>query len=700
MYGVFENSNTHARSRRPEFSHQALAVRSVLSLAWVVILTLSVEQVYAATPTVVATVSVGADPLVYDANPIGVDVNTITNRIYVAETASEGVSVIDGTTDTVIATIATGAGAESVSVNETTNRIYVANFFVDTVSVIDGATDAVIATVNVGNGPGGIAANPVTNLVYVANNQAGTVSVIDGITNLVVATIAVGVQPLGVAVDADNNLIYVTNRHSDTVSVIDGSTNCVIRTIAVGDFPNNIRRNATTNTLYVPNLFADSVSVIDGATNTVTATIGVGDGPGGVGINSSNNMIYVTNSFDDSVSVIDGNTNALIGTVPVGDSPARVVVNPLTNRIYVTNPLDDTVSVLAENQPPSCVADLSNAQAQFLEPSPGSFVVTEGETISVPFTGDDLDLDTLTASLSGLPAGALLTPNSGPAPLTATVDWTPAAADKTGAPYTATVTFSDPSNATTSCEFDIEDINLRPDCSATTGAGSILSFECETPDGVEIQLDGMATDPDDDDATLMFHWDVSDLSVILDDPNTAAPTGTFPIGITMATLTVADGRGGVDVCDVSIEVVETMPPEVMCTTDIASLWPPNHKMREIAIRVVATDACQDPDFIFPLAITVRSDEPDNATGNGDGNTTGDVNGQDGFAAPADILSNMTWDPVAQEYVGTIELRAERAGGGDGRKYTIDVTALDSQGNAAITSCCVVVPHDRRGGGGP
>jgi len=36
---------------------------------------------------------------------------------------------------------------------------------------------------------------------------------------------------------------------------------------------------------------------------------------------------------------------------------------------------------------------------------------------------------------------------------------------------------------------------------------------------------------------------------------------------------------------------------------------------------------------------------------------------------------------------------------DGRKYTIDVVALDNAGNMTIASCCVVVPHDNQGGGG-
>lgn len=136
----------------------------------------------------------------------------------------------------------------------------------------------------------------------------------------------------------------------------------------------------------------------------------------------------------------------------------------------------------------------------------------------------------------------------------------------------------------------------------------------------------------------------------------------------------------------------------MCTTGVAALWRPKHNMRAVLIVVTATDACADPEFIFPLTITVRSDEPDDAAGGGDGNTTGDVDGQDGYLTSVDIFDRLDWDANQQAYIGMIELRAERAGSSDGRKYTIGVVAFDSHGNPAFTSCCVVVPHDRRGRG--
>lgn len=61
----------------------------------------------------------------------------------------------------------------------------------------------------------------------------------------------------------------------------------------------------------------------------------------------------------------------------------------------------------------------------------------------------------------------------------------------------------------------------------------------------------------------------------------------------------------------------------------------------------------------------------------------------------DVTADFSYDAGTGQWTGVVLLRAERAGGGSGRKYTIDVSAADSMGNAAATSCCVVVPHDKK-----
>ena len=67
-----------------------------------------------------------------------------------------------------------------------TNKIYVPNSFSNTVSVIDGTTNAATTiTTGIGTDPNDVAINPVTNKIYVTNLADGTVSVIDGATNTV-----------------------------------------------------------------------------------------------------------------------------------------------------------------------------------------------------------------------------------------------------------------------------------------------------------------------------------------------------------------------------------------------------------------------------------------------------------------------------------------------------------------------------------
>ncbi|MDA1676801.1 YncE family protein, partial [Bacillus cereus group sp. TH152-1LC] len=84
------------------------------------------------------------------------------------------------------------------------NKIYVANSGANTVSVIDGATNTVVGgAISVGSGPSGIGVNTSTNKIYVANSGANTVSVIDGATNTVVGSaIPVGSGPSGIGVNA------------------------------------------------------------------------------------------------------------------------------------------------------------------------------------------------------------------------------------------------------------------------------------------------------------------------------------------------------------------------------------------------------------------------------------------------------------------------------------------------------------------
>lgn len=208
-------------------------------------------------------------------------------------------------------------------------------------------------------------------------------------------------------------------------------------------------------------------------------------------------------------------------------------------------------------------------------------------------------------------------------------------------------------------------------------------------DLTEVRLDGSQSYDLDGDV-LAFEWSVAEGSgATIDDPSSDTPSGLFPVGQTLVTLVVTDGKGGTDTDDVLITVDDTSPL-VTCTTDKTMLWPPNHNIVDVAVCVYASDNFTDMNELV-VAATVRSSEPDDAAG--DGEFSGDVNGEDGYSRAVPL--DMTFDCLKGCLVGTVGLRAERDGRQENRRYSIVCEVRDLAGNRSTASCVVVVPHDRR-----
>ena len=239
--------------------------------------------------------------------PADIVVSQVLNRAFVGRTVHAGgiINVIDGATNAVSSIGGIGSHPVGLGINSATDRVYVANQLGNSVTVIDGATSAVLLSIGGFAGPVGVGVDSSTNRVYVANNTGSSVAVIDGATNAVVSTIPVAPDPFRIAVNPVTGLVYVTHRLSNSVTVIDGSTNTVSTTVAVGSSPVGIGVNPGLNRVYVANYNSNDVSVIDGVTNLVVATVAVGSQPVGIGVDPVTNRVYVGNATSQSISVIE-----------------------------------------------------------------------------------------------------------------------------------------------------------------------------------------------------------------------------------------------------------------------------------------------------------------------------------------------------------------------------------------------------------
>jgi YVTN family beta-propeller protein len=362
--------------------------------------------------------------------PYGVAVNPVTNKIYIAnqcgdDSACAGngtVTVIDGAT-LATTTVTVESNPYGVAVNSVTNKIYAVNgcgtdlsclTYSGTVSVIDGVSNTVTATVTVGSSPDFPVVNSLTNKIYVGNScgndpacaqpySPGTLTVIDGATNNP-TSVNVGFYPYAVDVNTVTNKIYVANQCGDdaycgstaTMTVIDGASLATTDVAIGGYYPYAIAVNSATNKIYVPTeCYSDvscqgasngTVSAIDGATLTYTS-VPAGGYPYAVAVNSGTNKIYVVNQCGSdptclsvgTVTVIDGAT-LVFANIGVGSLPNAVAVNSATNRIYVPNICGNDVYCNTFNGTVSVIDGTSPTALQFVPlPSPCRAVDTRPE---------------------------------------------------------------------------------------------------------------------------------------------------------------------------------------------------------------------------------------------------------------------------------------------------------------------------------
>jgi hypothetical protein len=147
------------------------------------------------------------------------------------------------------------------------------------------------------------------------------------------------------------------------------------------------------------------------------------------------------------------------------------------------------------------------------------------------------------------------------------------------------------------------------------------------------------------------------------------------IGTYTVTYTATDPSGNSASVTRTVQVRDTQAPVITVGAAPRVLWSPNHKYETIALSALGLSV-NDQSGVNAQSVvitSVTSDEADN--GLGDGDTANDmVIAQDGRS---------------------VQLRAERAGNGNGRVYVIHLGVRDAAGNTGTATYRVSVPKNAK-----
>jgi hypothetical protein len=225
---------------------------------------------------------------------------------------------------------------------------------------------------------------------------------------------------------------------------------------------------------------------------------------------------------------------------------------------------------------------------------------------------------------------------------------------------------------------------------ALADAGPDQSSECGSPEGVEFNLDGATSRWAD---TYKWTWEHNN-AVSGDKPTVKiypdlASNGTVTDVTEMVVTLTVDIKDGIpesegpkdplwseyskDKDDVTITIFpDLVPPVITGRTEPMSMWPPKHQYLTFRVEdfvYSVSDNCADLSLDDLVISQVTSDEPENAISDGD------------------TINDIVIAPDGR----SVNLRAERQGGGNGRVYTISVDAEDDNGNVTTGSFQVIVP---------
>jgi YVTN family beta-propeller protein len=225
------------------------------------------HQVYVTSPGEGAVIAIDTASLrvvgrVKIAEPAGIAVNPRTGEVYVADSATSTVVVVDGRLRKILARIPVGMNPFALAINPDANRIFVIHQDSQFVSVLDGVRHRLIANVPGIDTADDIAVNPITGRVYVTIGGAPELLVIDGSTARLIGTIKLDKPRGGVALDPGQRRIYVTDG-SMNLFAVDENTHKILARVRVGIGAWNLAIDLTNRRIYVVNLGENSVSVLE-----------------------------------------------------------------------------------------------------------------------------------------------------------------------------------------------------------------------------------------------------------------------------------------------------------------------------------------------------------------------------------------------------------------------------------------------------
>lgn len=251
--------------------------------------------------------------------------------VFVGNSDSEDVSVVNPRTCTVEKTIPVGVGTTDSNTSPDGRWVFLSSSTGDVVTVIDAHNLEVEKQLETGTRPVHMFFGPDHQKLWVSNDRSASVSVIEMETLTVEKTIDVGEGHKKMAItDSEPYRVYVSNISDDTVSVIDSADLSVEATIDGGERPHGMDYAASSRQVYncvdgnVPGI--EVIATEGDDANTIVDYIELPDRCGYLLVAPDGVNGWAVSSGGDRVTVFDTSTDTVVAEIPVESRPDKLAI--------------------------------------------------------------------------------------------------------------------------------------------------------------------------------------------------------------------------------------------------------------------------------------------------------------------------------------------------------------------------------------
>ncbi len=279
-------------------------------------------------------------------SPLGGTYDPYNQELYITNSGSNNITVINSFSNASAANIAVGTGPCGITYVPYNHDLYVDNFASSNISVVSSVTNRVVATITLSGNPRFSTYDPQSLTLYVSGETAsvGALWVINVTSNNVQSTVNLpsGASPFGLAFDPFNGYVYVADNNLNDVYAISPSGQ-IVATIGAGQNPHGMAFDPVTKMLYVSDYDSNAlisgvqeynVTIINTVTNQFVKNVVPGTYPSGVTYDPVNGYVYISNYGSRNVSVLDPASESIVGTLSESpNEPTITIYDPVLQQV-------------------------------------------------------------------------------------------------------------------------------------------------------------------------------------------------------------------------------------------------------------------------------------------------------------------------------------------------------------------------------